>query len=676
METADSLGPWHITASMPGFTELNTTQQAELYEILKDWRQGVGTMQWDTELIHDNAPSLIAFSHKLPRTPWEVLLIIRRTGNLELEKHATDVLGAINQYIAELSKQHQELIAAFPGPTAKYDEGVRLMVAAEAAVDSQRRRHGYADAVIFLRGSLAEGSLQARTHNALGSALRHADADYDGAEAAHRAAIACNPQFSNAHWNLGALLMNHRMDFPAAEAAYRAAIACEPNYADAHFSLGVLLQKRTSPLVEIHFRQVIHKDPNQEAAIVAYQAAVACDQKFSEYRQYYQGKPTCRYKFIRGEAAFKEAVSLVAASPPVAKSSADIADMYRAAISCDPAFSEYMDSYGRVHCGRYLTAPRYFYLGSNADLITFGREIPPSLSQMLLINGMGKLKLENYGEVPGHVENYLAELSRRNQANTTYGYGQVTQWGAWETTEPGRRIKKLTTNGGAFDRITCYQEGGEGGYGGCLLPVVNDATYTIVGCRYTGRIEIAEVPGAFCIDVMRRPESTSEKHWSVLYQQSESQSYQLVPEQQVGDAADDIAVLEECLKECEIRWLRDSVMYRGLADIDQLINFRHCGGFHHCELRETSLTEIAVTSSMAASWAHADLKYSARSLDSCYALLGGTTGDYRRSSLSARGQCPASTISALPQHLLKCIVAFVRAPVVRILYVSYNTESG
>jgi len=64
--------------------------------------------------------------------------------------------------------------------------------------------------------------------------------DFDGAEAAYRAALAADPGHANAHSNLGFLLQNVRQDFDGAEAAYRAAIAADPRHANAHINLGVL----------------------------------------------------------------------------------------------------------------------------------------------------------------------------------------------------------------------------------------------------------------------------------------------------------------------------------------------------------------------------------------------------------------------------------------------------
>ena len=80
----------------------------------------------------------------------------------------------------------------------------------------------------------------ANAHNNLGILLKNARKDIDGAEAAYRAAIAVDPGYADAHTNLGVLLAGGRGDFDGAEAAYHAAIAADPGYADAHTNLGVL----------------------------------------------------------------------------------------------------------------------------------------------------------------------------------------------------------------------------------------------------------------------------------------------------------------------------------------------------------------------------------------------------------------------------------------------------
>ena len=84
----------------------------------------------------------------------------------------------------------------------------------------------------------------------LGFLLQHVRKDFDGAEAAYRAAIAADPGHANAHYNLGNLLNNERKDLDGAEAAYRAAIAADPGYADAHYNLGILLEKRAQQIEE------------------------------------------------------------------------------------------------------------------------------------------------------------------------------------------------------------------------------------------------------------------------------------------------------------------------------------------------------------------------------------------------------------------------------------------
>ena len=92
----------------------------------------------------------------------------------------------------------------------------------------------------------ADGSRHAKAHFNLGLLLEAEHAvtgDKAGAEAAYRAAIAADPQHTDAHYNLGVVL-NERGDKAGAEAAYRAAIAADPQLAQAHCNLGVIMGER------------------------------------------------------------------------------------------------------------------------------------------------------------------------------------------------------------------------------------------------------------------------------------------------------------------------------------------------------------------------------------------------------------------------------------------------
>lgn len=62
-------------------------------------------------------------------------------------------------------------------------------------------------------------------------------ADYNGAEAAYRAAIALEATHTASHCALGGLLMAVRADYPGAIAAYRAAIALEPGRTEVYSNL-------------------------------------------------------------------------------------------------------------------------------------------------------------------------------------------------------------------------------------------------------------------------------------------------------------------------------------------------------------------------------------------------------------------------------------------------------
>ena len=86
----------------------------------------------------------------------------------------------------------------------------------------------------------------ANVHTNLGLLLKNVKKDFDGAEAAFRAAIAADPGHATAHANLGVLLENGRGDLDGAEAAYRAAIAADPGFTGAHNNLGLLLESKAT----------------------------------------------------------------------------------------------------------------------------------------------------------------------------------------------------------------------------------------------------------------------------------------------------------------------------------------------------------------------------------------------------------------------------------------------
>ena len=97
-----------------------------------------------------------------------------------------------------------------------------------------------ARALELYRQATLQGNASA--HYNLGCLLKNVRKDFDGAEAAYRAAIAADPGHAKAHHNLGVLLRMERKDIDGAEAAYRAAIAADPGHANAHINLATLLR--------------------------------------------------------------------------------------------------------------------------------------------------------------------------------------------------------------------------------------------------------------------------------------------------------------------------------------------------------------------------------------------------------------------------------------------------
>jgi len=151
------------------------------------------------------------------------------------------------------------------------------------------------EVIAMLTEAAAQGHISANFD--LGFVLENERQDFDGAEAAYRAAIAADPEHANAHMNLGVLLENVRMDFYGAEAAYRAAIAADPGIALAHNNLGILLKAVRQDVdgAEAAYRTAIAADPgcamahynlgfllddvreDFDGAVAAYHASIAAD---------------------------------------------------------------------------------------------------------------------------------------------------------------------------------------------------------------------------------------------------------------------------------------------------------------------------------------------------------------------------------------------------------------
>jgi tetratricopeptide (TPR) repeat protein len=87
----------------------------------------------------------------------------------------------------------------------------------------------------------------------------------DEAKDAYRRAVACDPDFADAHCNLGAL-HQQRGERPQARACYEAAVVADPNHVEARFNLAGLLEE----------------EGGDEAALVHYRAAARADPTFPD----------------------------------------------------------------------------------------------------------------------------------------------------------------------------------------------------------------------------------------------------------------------------------------------------------------------------------------------------------------------------------------------------------
>lgn len=152
-----------------------------------------------------------------------------------------------------------------------------------------------------------QGSPEARrravTHFERGCALDADRQTWDEAELAYQDAIACDPEYADAHCNLGSVCFNRgerekaRLAFERAIALapghveanlnlgtmleelgqderalarYRAALECDPLYADVHVSLALLYEKLTLPRTAAsHWRRYLQLEPQGTWADVA-----------------------------------------------------------------------------------------------------------------------------------------------------------------------------------------------------------------------------------------------------------------------------------------------------------------------------------------------------------------------------------------------------------------------
>jgi len=97
---------------------------------------------------------------------------------------------------------------------------------------------------------------------------------------------------------------------------------------------------------------------------------------------------------------------------------------------------------------------------------------------------------------------------------------------------------------------------------------LTDIKYTVVGCGYTSRIPLSELPNAFW---------ATDGVWG--------------DDQQTADAAEHIAILKQYFESDDFH---RAFMFHGLADIDDLMSFGHCGCFNHANLIGAEIVEVGV----------------------------------------------------------------------------------
>lgn len=117
------------------------------------------------------------------------------------------------------------------------------------------------DDVVPLRAPAEPDPASALEWFEVGCRLDADPARQEEAEGAYRRAVACDPDFADAHCNLGALLQQ-RGDRSGARACYEAAVAVDPAHVEARFNLASLLEEEgRDESALVHYRAAARSDP-------------------------------------------------------------------------------------------------------------------------------------------------------------------------------------------------------------------------------------------------------------------------------------------------------------------------------------------------------------------------------------------------------------------------------
>jgi serine/threonine-protein kinase len=122
------------------------------------------------------------------------------------------------------------------------------------------------EAIRFYTAAVAIRPRSPGAHLVLGLALLK-NGRLDGAIAAFKEAIRCNPDLALAHYSLGVALCDYRRDYDGAIAAFQEALRLRPGDAKTHYNLGVAFEGKGLPDEAIAaYRQAIALDPKEAQA--------------------------------------------------------------------------------------------------------------------------------------------------------------------------------------------------------------------------------------------------------------------------------------------------------------------------------------------------------------------------------------------------------------------------